>query len=164
MKVILKTDMDSLGLEGSMVNVAKGYARNYLIPNGFAIEATNQNIKLMEMQKKKIDTRRIKAKEDAEKLKLTITDTVVTLTQKVGEEGKLYGSVTTMDIASQLRNSGIDIDRKKILLDKPIRTLGEFDVLIKLHPEVTGSIKVIVAPQEKILNVRQVILNHRSNN
>ncbi|OGP96788.1 MAG: 50S ribosomal protein L9 [Deltaproteobacteria bacterium RBG_19FT_COMBO_46_9] len=148
MKVILKTDMDSLGLEGSMVNVAKGYARNYLIPNGFAIEATNQNIKLMEMQKKKIDTRRIKAKEDAEKLKLMITDTVVTLTQKVGEEGKLYGSVTTMDIASQLRNSGIDIDRKKILLDKPIRTLGEFDVLIKLHPEVTGSIKVIVAPQE----------------
>jgi large subunit ribosomal protein L9 len=148
MKVILKTDMDSLGLEGSMVNVAKGYARNYLIPNGFATEATNQNIKLMEMQKKKIDARRIKAKEDAEKVKLMIADTVVTLTQKVGEEGKLYGSVTTMDIASQLRNSGIDIDRKKILLDKPIRTLGEFDVLIKLHPEVTGSIKVMVAPQE----------------
>jgi len=148
MRVILKTDMDSLGLEGSMVNVAKGYARNYLIPNGLAIEATNQNIKLMEMQKKKIDARRIKAKEDAEKLKLMITDTVVTLTQKVGEEGKLYGSVTTMDIASQLRNSGIDIDRKKILLDKPIRTLGEFDVLIKLHPEVTGSIKVMVAPEE----------------
>ena len=148
MRVILKTDMDSLGLEGSMVNVAKGYARNYLIPNGLAIEATNQNIKLMEMQKKKIDARRIKAKEDAEKLKLMIADTVVTLTQKVGEEGKLYGSVTTMDIASQLHNSGIDIDRKKILLDKPIRTLGEFDVLIKLHPEVTGSIKVMVAPEE----------------
>jgi large subunit ribosomal protein L9 len=101
------------------------------------------------MQKKKIDARRVKAKEDAEKLKLTMADTVVTLTQKVGEEGKLYGSVTTMDIAAQLRNSGIDIDRKKILLDKPIRTLGEFDVLIKLYPEVTGSIKVIVAPEEE---------------
>ncbi len=118
MKVILKADMDSLGLEGSMVNVAKGYARNYLIPNGFAVEATDQNIKLVEMQKKKIDARRVKAKEDAEKLKLTMTDTVVTLTQKVGEEGKLYGSVTTMDIAAQLRNSGIDIDRKKILRGK----------------------------------------------
>ncbi len=148
MKVILKTDMDSLGLEGSTVNVAKGYARNYLIPNGFAFEATSQNIKLVEMQKKKIDARRIKAKEDAEKLKLILDNTVVTLTQKVGEEGKLYGSVTTMDIAAQLHNSGIDIDRKKILLDKPIRTLGESDVLIKLHPEVTGSIKVIVAPEE----------------
>jgi large subunit ribosomal protein L9 len=149
MKVILKADMDSLGLEGSMVNVAKGYARNYLIPKGFAVEVTDQNIKFMEMQKKKIDARRVKAKEDAEKLKLTMADTVVTLTQKVGEEGKLYGSVTTMDIAAQLRNSGIDIDRKKILLDKPIRTLGEFDVLIKLYPEVTGSIKVIVAPEEE---------------
>jgi large subunit ribosomal protein L9 len=148
MKVILKTDMDSLGLEGSTVNVAKGYARNYLIPNGFAVEVTSQNIKLVEMQKKKIDARRIKAKEDAEKLKLILDNTVVTLTQKVGEEGKLYGSVTTMDIAAQLHNSGIDIDRKKILLDKPIRTLGESDVLIKLHPEVTGSIKVIVAPEE----------------
>jgi large subunit ribosomal protein L9 len=149
MKVILKADMDSLGLEGSMVNVAKGYARNYLIPKGFAVEVTDQNIKLVEMQKKKIDARRVKAKEDAEKLKLTMTDTVVTLTQKVGEEGKLYGSVTTMDIAAQLRNSGIDIDRKEILLDKPIRALGEYDVLIKLHPEVTGSIKVIVAPEEE---------------
>jgi len=149
MKVILKADMDSLGLEGSMVNVAKGYARNYLIPKGFAVEVTDQNIKLVEMQKKKIDARRVKAKEDAEKLKLTMTDTVVTLTQKVGEEGKLYGSVTIMDIAAQLRNSGIDIDRKKILLDKPIRALGEYDVLVKLHPEVTGSIKVIVTPEEE---------------
>jgi len=148
MKVILKTDMDSLGLEGSTVNVAKGYARNYLIPNGYAMEVNNQNIKFMEMQKKKIDTRRIKAKEDAEKIKQAIANTVVTLTQKVGEEEKLYGSVTSMDIASQLKNLGIDIDRRKILLDKPIRTLGEYDVLIKLYPEVTGSIKVIVAPEE----------------
>ncbi len=148
MKVILKTDMDSLGLEGSTVNVAKGYARNYLIPNGFAIEANNQNIRLMEMQKKKIDARRIKAKEDAEKIKLEIANIVVTLTQKVGEEDKLYGSVTSMDIAAQLKNLGIDVDRRKIQLDKPIRSLGEYNVLIKLHPEVTGSIKVIVAPEE----------------
>jgi len=136
MKVILKTDIDTLGLEGDTVNVANGYARNYLIPKGFALEANDQNIKLMEMQRKKIDARKIKAKEDAEKIKQEIADSVITLTQKVGEEEKLYGSVTSMDIAAQLQNLGIAIDRRKILLDKPIKNLGEFDVPIKLHPEV----------------------------
>jgi large subunit ribosomal protein L9 len=148
MKIILKTNIDPLGLEAETVDVAKGYARNYLIPKGLAIEASTQNIKMMEMQKKKIDTTRIKAKEDAEKIKQDIGDTVVTLTHKVGEEDKLYGSVTSMDIAEQLQNMGISIDRRKILLDKPIKNLGEFDVPIKLHPDVTGSIKVIVAPEE----------------
>ena len=147
MKVILKTDIDTLGLEGDTVNVANGYARNYLIPKGFALEANDQNIKLMEMQRKKIDARKIKAKENAEKIKQEIADSVITLTQKVGEEEKLYGSVTSMDIAAQLQNLGIAIDRRKILLDKPIKNLGEFDVPIKLHPEVIGSIKVIVAPE-----------------
>jgi large subunit ribosomal protein L9 len=148
MKIILKTNIDPLGMEGETVDVAKGYARNYLIPKGLAIEASPQNIKMMEMQKKKIDARRIKAKEDAEKIKQEIGDTVVTLTHKVGEEEKLYGSVTGMDIAEQLQNMGISIDRRKILLDKPIKNLGEFDVPVKLHPEVTGSIKVIVSPEE----------------
>jgi large subunit ribosomal protein L9 len=148
MKIILKTNIDPLGLEGDTVEVARGYARNYLIPEGLAIEASPQNIKMMEMQKKKIDARRTKAKEDAEKIKLDIGDTVVTLTHKVGEEDKLYGSVTSMDIAEQLQNMGISVDKRKILLDKPIKNLGEFDVPIKLHPDVIGSIRVIVAPEE----------------
>jgi large subunit ribosomal protein L9 len=148
MKIILKTNIDPLGLEGETVDVAKGYARNYLIPKGLAVEASPQNIKIMEMQKKKIDARRIKAKENAEKIKQDIGDTVVTLIHKVGEEDKLYGSVTSMDIAEQLQNMGISIDRRKILLDKPIKNLGEFDIPIKLHPDVTGSIKLIVAPEE----------------
>ncbi len=147
MKIILKTNIDPLGLEGETVDVANGYARNYLIPKGLAIEASPQNIKMMEMQKKKIDARRIKAKEDAEKIKQDIGDTVVTLTHKVGEEDKLYGSVTSMDIAEQLQNMGISIDKRKILLDKPIKNLGEFDVPIKLHPDVMGSVKVVVAPE-----------------
>ena len=99
-------------------------------------------------QKKKIDVRRIKAKENAEKIKQDMIDTVVTLTQKVGEEDKLYGSVTSMDIANELEKMGISIDRRKIQLDKPIKNLGEFDVPIKLHPEVRGSVKVIVEPEK----------------
>jgi large subunit ribosomal protein L9 len=148
MKVILKQDMDELGLEGKIVDVAKGYARNYLIPKGLALEATTQNIKLMEMQKKKIELNRIKAKEVAMKIKDEMKDVVITIAQKVGEEEKLYGSVTSMDIAGQMEAKGIGIDRRKIILDKPIKSLGEFDVPIKLHPEVTGTVKVVVVPEE----------------
>ena len=148
MKVILKTEIDSLGMEGDIVNVAKGYARNYLIPKGLALEANNQNIKFMATQKKKIDARRLKAKETAQKIKEEIKDIVITITQKVGEEEKLYGSVTSMDIAEQMEKLGVTIDRRKIILDKPIKSLGEFDIAIKLHPEVTGHIKVVVSPEE----------------
>jgi large subunit ribosomal protein L9 len=148
MKVILKTEINSLGMEGDTVNVAKGYARNYLIPKGLALEANNQNIKFMETQKKKIDARKLKAKETAEKIKEEIKHLVITISQKVGEEDKLYGSVTTMDIAEQMEKLGVTIDRRKIILDKPIKSLGEFDIAIKLHPEVIGSIKVVVSPEE----------------
>jgi large subunit ribosomal protein L9 len=148
MKVILIQDMDALGLEGDIVNVADGYARNYLIPKELALEANKQNIKLMETQRKKIEIKRLKAKEDAEKVKEKMTDIVITISQKAGEEEKLYGSVTSMDIATHLDKQGITIDRRKIALDKPIKTLGEFDVAVKLYPEVTGSIKVVVVPEE----------------
>jgi len=148
MKVILTTEIDSLGIEGDTVNVANGYARNYLIPKGFALEANNQNIKMMEMQQKKIDERRLKARETAEQVKEDIKEKVVTITQKVGEEDKLYGSVTSMDIAEEMEKIGISIDRRKIVLDKPIKSLGEYKVSIKLHPEVTGTLKVVVAPEE----------------
>lgn len=148
MKVILIQDMDALGLEGEIVNVADGYARNYLIPKELALEANEQNIKLMETQSKKIEIKRLKAKEDAEKVKDKMTDMVITISQKAGEEEKLYGSVTSMDIATHLEKQGITIDRRKIALDKPIKTIGEFDVLVKLYPGVTVSIKVVVEPEE----------------
>ncbi len=148
MKVILTTEIDSLGLEGDKVDVAKGYARNYLIPKGFAIEATTKNIKMMEMQQKKIDERRLKAKEGAEKVREIIHERVITITQKAGEEDKLYGSVTTMDISEALEKEGITIDRRKIVLDKPIKSLGEYEVMIKLHPKVSGTLKVVVKAEE----------------
>ncbi|MBU2498475.1 MAG: 50S ribosomal protein L9 [Proteobacteria bacterium] len=149
MKIILTKDMDALGLAGEIFNVAKGYARNYLIPQGFAVEATEQNFKLLEKLRKKIEVKKIKAKEDAETVKKRMADLVVTISQKVGEEDKLYGSVTTMDIAAQLEKQGVNIDRRKINLDRPIKTLGEYAVHVKLHPEVTGSLKVVVIPEEQ---------------
>jgi large subunit ribosomal protein L9 len=149
MRVILRQDMDGLGLEADIIDVAKGYGRNYLIPKGIALEATPQNIKSLELHRKKIELRRIKAREEAEKLKQKVEGTVVTLSQKAGEEGKLYGSVTSMDIASVLKKQGIFIDRRKIILEKPIKTLGEFKISIKIYPEVMAAISVVVAPEEE---------------
>lgn len=148
MRVILRQDISELGLEGDIINVADGYARNYLIPKGIALEANKQNIKFFETQKKKIEIKRLRATEEAEKIKERLADVVVTIAQKAGEEEKLYGSVTSMDIASHLEKQGITIDRKKIVLEKPIKALGEYEVPIKIYPGVVGSIKVEVV-QEK---------------
>ena len=149
MEVILRQDMDELGLEGDIVTVAKGYARNFLIPKGIALESTPQNIKTLELQRKKIEVRRLKAQEDAGKLKEKIEEMLVTFSHKSGEEGKLYGSVTSMDIAAELERKDIVVDRKKIILEKPIKTLGDFDVPIKIYPGVVGSLKVSVIPEEQ---------------
>ncbi|MBW2063416.1 MAG: 50S ribosomal protein L9 [Deltaproteobacteria bacterium] len=148
MRIILRQDVSELGLEGDIVNVADGYARNYLIPKGMALEANKQNLKFFETQKKKIEIKRLKAKEDAEKVKERLAEVTLTIAQKAGEEDKLYGSVTSMDIASHLEKQGITIDRKKIVLEKPIKSLGEYDVAIRLYPGVTGSIKVKVVREE----------------
>jgi len=146
-KVILTQDVDSLGLGGEILEVARGYARNYLIPKKIALEATEDNIKRTEAQRKNIEVKRIKLKEDAQKIKERLAEVVVTIAQKAGEEDKLYGSVTSMDIADGLERQGITIDRRKVILDKPIKSLGEFPVSIKLHPNVTASIKVKVVPE-----------------
>ena len=148
MKIILTQDFDELGFAGDIIRVSDGYARNFLIPKEIALEANKKNLKFMETQKKKIEVKRLKAKEDAEKISEKIKDTIVTIKQKVGDEGKLYGSVTTMDIAAELEKQGIDIDRRKITLDKSIKNLGDYDIPIKLHPEVTSFIKLIVEAEE----------------
>ena len=147
MKIILRENIDALGLEGDIVEVAKGYARNFLLPKGLAMEANDQNIKFFETQRKKIEIKKIKAKEEAEKAREKLSEVTVTISQRAGEEDKLYGSVTSMDIATHLEKQGIAIDRRKIELDKPIKTLGEFDVPIRLYPEVMGSVKVVVVPE-----------------
>ncbi|MCP4576981.1 MAG: 50S ribosomal protein L9 [Deltaproteobacteria bacterium] len=149
MEVILRQDVEELGLEGDIVKVAKGYARNYLIPQSMALEASEHNRKALELQRKKIELKRVRVKEEAEKVKTEMEEVVVTISQKAGEEGKLYGSVTSMDVASQLKNQGIDIDRRKIVMEKPIKELGEFEVGIKIYPEVSATIKVVVKAEEE---------------
>ncbi len=148
MKVILQQDIHDLGLEGDTVEVADGYARNYLIPKGLALEATSQNLKMMEQRRKKIEAKRVKAQGEAEAVKEKIESLVLMFRQKAGEEGKLYGSVTAMDIAESLEQKGIVVDRRKIVLDQPIKSLGDFDVGVKLYPGVVASLKVTVAPEE----------------
>lgn len=147
MELILTKDFEELGLEGDIVSVAEGYGRNYLIPEGIALEATLPNRKALELKSKKIEVRRLKAKAGAEKVKEQMEALTIKLVQKAGEEGKLYGSVTSMDIASALEKEGITIDKRKIVLEKPIKTLGEFDVSVKIYPEVTASLKVVVDPE-----------------
>jgi large subunit ribosomal protein L9 len=148
MKVILKKDVDELGLEGSVVDVKPGYARNYLIPGDLAMEATVQNIKMFEQKKKKIAVRQLKAKEEAERLRENLSKVVLTVYEKVGEEGKLYGSVTTMDIAAGLEKQGITVDRRKIVLESPIKEIGDHKVGIRIYPGITADITVSVKDQQ----------------
>ncbi|NCO60416.1 MAG: 50S ribosomal protein L9 [Deltaproteobacteria bacterium CG23_combo_of_CG06-09_8_20_14_all_51_20] len=148
MKVILQKDIDELGLEGNIAEVKPGYARNYLIPGGLALEATPQNIKVFEQRKKKIAVRQLRAREDAERLRDELSKVVVIMKEKAGEEGKLYGSVTSMDIASSLEKQGITVDRRKIVLESPIKNIGDHSVSVKIYPGVAAQIKVSVIAQE----------------
>ncbi len=147
MKVILKQDVEKLGKAGDVVNVAPGYGRNYLVPRRIAVEATPGNIKLVEIERIAHARRDQREKESASLLAGDIVKLTVTLQRKTGEEGSLYGSVTAMDIADFLATHKIDIDKRKIQLEEPIKTVGEYQVPIRLHREVTVPIRVIVEPE-----------------
>ncbi|MDX1764018.1 MAG: 50S ribosomal protein L9 [bacterium] len=147
MNVILKEDVENLGKIGEQVRVKPGYARNYLIPQGMAIEASVRNLKNLEHQKKLVQDRIYKTLKSAESLAKRIESTSITLSQKVGENERLFGSVTTMTIAAALEEEGIEIDKKKILLEEPIKQLGVYTIPIKLHPELTADLKVWVVEE-----------------
>jgi large subunit ribosomal protein L9 len=142
-------DFESLGLEGDIVDVANGYARNYLIPKGIAVRSDNATLKTLETRKEKIMVRRMKDKKSAEQVGEKISQMIVNLRRKSGEEDRLYGSVTSRDIAQELEKGGVVIDRRKIVLEGAIRTLGEFDVSVKLYPEVIARLKVVVDKEEE---------------
>jgi large subunit ribosomal protein L9 len=144
MKVILKENIDSLGHIGDIVKVAPGYARNYLLPKGFALEATTKNAKSLEHAKKHLEYKKNKVLEQARQLAARIEGLVLSLPHQAGEEGKLFGAVTNMELAEQLKVQGIEIDRKKVLLAEPIKHLGEFTATVKLHPEVNATLKITV--------------------
>jgi large subunit ribosomal protein L9 len=144
MQVILKQDVEKLGKVGDVVKVAPGYGRNYLIPKRFAVEATPGNIKIAEIEKVSQARRDYREKDAATILARDIVKQTVTVRRKAGEGGALYGSVTALDIADYLVTHKIDIDKRKIQLEEPIKALGEYQVPIRLHREVTVPIKVVV--------------------
>lgn len=149
MELLLKEDVENLGVRGDLVKVRPGYGRNYLLPRGLAVQATPGNRKRIEMQRtallKKEATERDTATQQAELLK----DVTLEFARKVGEHGILYGSVTSMDIAEAFAAKGFEIDRRRVSLKDPIKEPGEFEVPVKLHREVTTNIKVVVRSEEE---------------
>lgn len=148
MKVIFLKDVKGKGNKGEVKNVSDGYARNYLLKNNIAQEATAGNLKALEAQKKKAEQQEQKEKEEAMDLRDTLADLTVELTAKSGDSGRLFGSITSKHIADALKKDySYNIDKRKIELDEPIRALGYTTVPMKLHPEVSGSVKVHVSEQ-----------------
>ena len=147
MKVILKEDVQNLGKTGEIVVVADGYGRNYLLPRGLATRASSRSLKEMEHQKKVIRDHQERERQEAQELAQRLESISCTLTRKTGEEDKLFGSVTARDIEEAIRQEGVLLDRKKIILEEPIKKLGEYSVPVKLHPAVTGAVKVFVVKE-----------------
>lgn len=149
MKVILRQDVDNLGTRDQMVEVSDGYARNFLIPKGLALPAIPAEIKKWEERKRVAKQKREREKLKAQRLEEKLKGTTLIIEREVGEEGKLFGSVTTQDIAESIRKKfNIFLDHRKIALDEPIRVIGIREVFIKLHPEVQISLKVEVKKRE----------------
>jgi large subunit ribosomal protein L9 len=148
MKVILKEDIPKLGRMGQTVDVARGYGRNYLIPQGKAIVATSKNLKALEHERMLIQRKAELARKEAEGLAEKISGLTLSLSRKVVEEDKLYGSVSVSDISQALQEAGVEIERKLINLEEPIKSLGEFKVPIKVHDNVTAEVTVQVLKEE----------------
>lgn len=149
MKVILRKDLVNLGDMGEVVNVRDGYARNYLIPRDYAYYASESAIKRLDIEKQQRNKRAAQEKVVAENLAASLAEVQVSIAMKVGEEGKLYGSVTSTMIATELSNKGYNIDKRNILIEDSIKTLGVFDAKVKLHPEVQVNVKVWVISEEE---------------
>lgn len=147
MKVILKEDVKGLGKEGELVNAKTGYARNFLFPNGLAIEATPQNKKIWEAEKKRKKEEFEKNKQEAEDLKSKLEKLTVVVEKKVGADGRLFGSVTSGDIADSLSKEGFEIDKKKVELSDNLKTKGTHTVNIRVFPEMVAQLKVEVKEQ-----------------
>jgi large subunit ribosomal protein L9 len=144
MEVILKEDVTKLGSRGEVVKVAEGYGRNYLIPKKLAIEATAANRAVIEQMKASAVRRSAREKGDAQALAQQVESVTLSFTRKSGERDQLFGSVTSADIASELEHKGVQIDRRKIQLDEPLKHVGEFNVPVKLHKDITVQLKVVI--------------------
>ena len=147
MKVILRQNVQSLGKAGEMIKVADGYARNFLIPRGLAAEANTRNVKAFEHERERIIHQAEKIQSQAEEIAARLSGTAITIARRVGEQEKLFGSVGVKDIGDALTSQGFEIDKRDIILDEPIKALGEYPVRIKLSAGVTAEIKVVVAAE-----------------
>src|SRR6202451_193006 len=149
MEVILREDVEKLGTRGQLVKVSPGYARNFLLPQRLAVAATESNKKIVEQERQAHLRREAKEVSDASDLGKMMADVSVTISQKAGENDQLFGSVTSKDIAEALEKQGYSIERRKIALEEPIKSLGEFKVPIRLHREVTAEIAAHVLKEEE---------------
>ncbi|MCS7047873.1 MAG: 50S ribosomal protein L9 [Verrucomicrobiae bacterium] len=143
-QVILTKEVEALGAEGDVITVADGYARNYLIPRGLAIAATPANLRRVETLRKKREAEQAARRQQAEEMAKKLSGLSLTISAPAGADGKLFGAITTSDIAHALQQRGIEVDRKKIVIEPPLREIGIRDVTIKLHPEVQATVRVEV--------------------
>jgi len=148
MEVILREDVDKVGARGSVVRVADGYARNFLLPKRLAVPATGANRKIVEQEREAYLRREAKVKSESEDLAKLMSNVTITIRQRAGENNQLFGSVTAKDIADALEAQKYHVDRRKIQLDEPIRTLGEHKVTLRLHRDVSTQITVIVEAEQ----------------
>ncbi len=148
MKVVLKSDLEHVGMAGDVVEVAGGYARNYLVPKGIAVHATAANMKMVEQQRSQNEARREKERGEMEALAQKITATPLELAHRAGDGDTIYGAVTAAEIAFALDEQGIEVDHRRIQLEKPIKMLGTYTVPVRLHPEVTAHVTITVVRDE----------------
>jgi large subunit ribosomal protein L9 len=148
MKLILREDVENLGKGGDLVDVKPGYGRNYLLPRGLAVTANTKNVRELEHQKAVASAKAAKLKASAEAIAKRLAETPVVLRRKAGEQDKLFGSVTAIDIAEALAARGLQLDRRAIDLAEPIKTVGTVEVPVKLHHEVVGKVKVTVEAEK----------------
>jgi len=148
MEVILREDIERLGNRGQVVKVADGYARNFLLPKRLAVAATESNRKIVEQERQAHLRREAKQKSEAEDLGKLLTGVTLTIAQKAGENDQLFGSVTAKDVADALALQNYNVDRRKVLLEEPIKQLGEFRVPVRLHRDVTAEVTVQVVKEE----------------
>ena len=144
MDVILKQDVNGIGKAGAVVKVKDGFARNYLFPHNLAVLSTSGNLKNLELEKRKKDLQQEKLKKEAERTRDKLQALSLTLAVLTQEKEKLYGSITAVELAKALKDENIDVDKDAILLEEPIKALGIYEIPVKLHPEVSGKIKVWV--------------------
>jgi large subunit ribosomal protein L9 len=150
-KILLRQDVDDLGARGEIVRVRAGYARNYLLPRKLAVEATASNVKQIEQERAALLKKEANERSTAEGQAGQMQSLVLNFQRKAGEQGALYGSVTSMDIADALKERGYEIDRHRIHLREPLKRLGDFSVPVRLHREVTIDLQVKVAPEGEVI-------------